>query len=119
MPAPVGEAAAGRPSEGPVCNLCGAAAWVDMNNRRGVRCARCGSLERTRSIKLILDAMGRPKPGSQILHLAPEIGIASWLKNLSPNGYDPVDLDPSRYPSVGVRKFDLVADGPQAARQPL
>ena len=31
---------------------------------------------------------------------------------MSPRGYDPVDLKPSLYKNIGVRKFDIVADSP-------
>lgn len=84
-----------------------------MGSRRGVRCTACGSLERTRSIKLLLDTMGLPKRGARVLHLAPEAGLASWLRSVSPKGYDPVDLYPSLYKQMAVRKFDLVTDSPK------
>lgn len=94
------------------CNLCGSTEWIDMNGRIKVRCARCASFERIRAIKLTLDRLGLPKPGSRILHFAPERALGSWMRENSPNGYLPVDFEPDRYPSLGTQKFDLIEDSP-------
>lgn len=92
------------------CNLCGGTEWIDMGNRKNVRCAQCGSLERTRAIGLFLDHFEIPKPGATIFHMAPERGLADYLKTKNPDHYDAVDIDPSRYPHTDVRRFDAVTD---------
>lgn len=94
------------------CNLCGSENWVDMNGRRLVRCAHCSSFERTRAIKLTLDRLGVPKPHARVLHFAPEMGLGNWLKKKCPEGYRPVDLNPSSYKHFDTERFDLIADSP-------
>lgn len=81
-----------------------------MGQRKNVRCADCRSLERTRAIGLLLDHFGTPKPGSRVLHLAPEKGLADYIKSKNPELYDAVDIDPARYPHSDVRKFDATTD---------
>lgn len=81
-----------------------------MNNRQSVRCNKCGSLERGRSFKLLLDYHKIPKPGANILHFAPERGMSGWLNTTNANHYDAVDLDPNRYPHANVRAFDASKD---------
>lgn len=81
-----------------------------MGSRKSVRCAGCGSLERTRVIKLFLDREGLPKPGSSILHFAPERGLTPVLAAGGTTDYDPVDFAPELFPFCKVRKFDLCVD---------
>jgi hypothetical protein len=92
------------------CNLCGGSTWLNMGNREGVRCAECGSLERTRAVKLVLEALGRPRHGDRILHFAPEKGLARLFKAISPQGYEPADFNPAIYPDASPRRFDLTTD---------
>jgi phosphoglycolate phosphatase len=81
-----------------------------MQSRPAVKCARCGSLERTRVLKLLMDKLGLPKPGQRMLHLAPEKALAPHLRSILADGYDPVDVDPGRYRWEKVRRLDLVHD---------
>jgi len=93
------------------CNVCGGATFLDMNKREKVRCSKCGSLERTRVIKLTLDDLGFPEPGMRVLHLAPEGGLANHLKSrVGEANYDARDIDVERYAHVKVSYFDLVKD---------
>lgn len=90
------------------CNLCGGTEWTDMNSRKGVRCASCKSVERTRLMKLWLDKLGLPRPGMSVLHLAPEAGLAAHISGIVGRGYCPADKDPDRYRHVpNVRQLDL------------
>lgn len=83
-----------------------------MNGRVGVRCASCGSLERTRALKLVLDHLKLPQANSTVLHFAPEAGLARCLSEASPSGYDGVDISPENFPNLKVRKFDIITDCP-------
>ncbi|MET3791753.1 phosphoglycolate phosphatase [Aquamicrobium terrae] len=46
----------------------------------------------------------------KILHFAPEKGLATLFAELTPEGYDPVDLAPDGYRFLKVRQFDVVTD---------
>jgi phosphoglycolate phosphatase len=92
------------------CNICGGDAFVDMPKRPGVRCAACGSLERTRVAALHLSHYVKPAAGARILHFAPERGLAALLRGIGGANYRAVDIDPDRYPGLGVEKFDLCRD---------
>ncbi len=92
------------------CNICGGTAFTDMPKRPRVRCADCGSLERTRVAALHLSEHLRPRLGSHILHFAPERGFAAMLRELGGANYRAVDVDPSRYPGLDVEPFDLCRD---------
>lgn len=95
-----------------VCNICGASDWKDQNGRIGVRCGSCGSVERTRATKLVLDHLRIPAKGSRVLHFAPERGLYRFFSDNVVNGYDPVDLSPENFSGMSVRRFDIVADSP-------
>ncbi len=92
------------------CNICGSAQWSDMNGRIAVKCQSCGSLERTRAIKLIIDKLRIPSATSKILHLAPETGLLNYLSSVSPAGYEAVDYSPENFPSKKVRRFNIITD---------
>ena len=92
------------------CNICGGTAFIDMPKRPGVRCADCGSLERTRVAALHIVEDIRPPSGSHILHFAPERGLAALLGEIGGPNYRAADIDPSRYPGLGVERFDLCED---------
>lgn len=78
------------------CNICGCEEFVDMNQRKGVRCRSCGSLERTRLFFLYLEKLNIPK-GAKILHIAPEKGVYERLRSLEGVDYIVADIDPERY----------------------
>ncbi|UXU07195.1 class I SAM-dependent methyltransferase [Agrobacterium tumefaciens] len=93
------------------CNICGSGSFIAMNKRPNVRCSGCGSVERTRVIKMMLDQLGLPKPGMRVLHLAPEEGLANYLRGIvGADNYDARDIDLERYKKIKVTYFDLVKD---------
>lgn len=97
-------------SETPACNFCGSDDLRTFRGRPACRCAQCMSLERTRIAKLVLDGH-RLRPGQRVLHLAPERALSKYLQAaVGPEHYDAIDIDPSRYPWLNVRRVDLVTD---------
>ena len=92
------------------CNICGGTAFTDMPKRPAVRCTDCGSLERTRVAALHIAEDLRPASGSHILHFAPERGLSVLLREIGGPNYRAVDIDPPRYPGLGVERFDLCED---------
>lgn len=92
------------------CNICGGTAFTDMPKRPAVRCADCGSLERTRVAALHVTEVLKPASGSHILHFAPERGLSALLREIGGPNYRTLDIDPSRYPGLGVERFDLGQD---------
>lgn len=88
------------------CNICGSTEFTDVNRRKGVLCARCGSYERTRLMKLFIEVLN-PPPETRVLHLAPERGLSAWLRARFPD-YVPADYDLPRYSHIpGIVKIDL------------
>lgn len=92
------------------CNICGGENFVDMPERPKVRCASCGSLERTRVCALRLQGDLAPRPGANVLHFAPERGLSQFLRTLSQGNYRAVDIAPENYPGLGAERFDLCRD---------
>lgn len=92
------------------CNICGGEEFLDMPGRPKVRCAACGSLERTRVCALRLQGDLAPSPGASVLHFAPERGLAAFLRELSQGNYRAVDIAPENYPGLGAERFDLCRD---------
>lgn len=80
-----------------------------MPKRPSVRCAGCGSLERTRVAALHLHQIA-PGQGARILHFAPERGLSAWLQQVGGSHYRGLDIDPGRYPGLPVERFDLCRD---------
>ena len=74
------------------CPICGSIDLIEFNNRPSSKCANCGSLERSRYMFLLLNRMGVLAPESSILHIAPEPGIASRLRQLCA-GYTAAEYD--------------------------
>lgn len=92
----------------PVCNLCGHTRFTDMKKRVAVRCASCGSFERTRIFKLFADKYRVFKPGMRVLHLAPEKGLSTFVQAVAGKGYETADFSPELYPHCpDTRKIDL------------
>lgn len=92
------------------CNICGGTEFTDMPKRPNVRCADCGSLERTRLAALHISRHVRLPPEARILHFAPERGLAAMLREFGGDNYRALDIDPSRYPGLDVESFDLCRD---------
>ena len=91
------------------CNLCGGRTFTDMPKRPRVRCAECGSLERTRVAGLHVADLAL-QAGARILHFAPERGLHDLLKSIGGAAYRALDLDPALYPGRAVERFDLCRD---------
>lgn len=90
----------------PACNLCGSTEFREMNGRANAYCARCGSYERTRVLKLALDRLG-VSPEAAVLHLAPERGLSEWLR-ARVRRYVAADIDPATYPHIAdILRIDL------------
>lgn len=91
------------------CNICGCADFVDMGTRKSVRCAGCGSLERTRLLYLYIQELGI-RPGAKILHIAPERGLYEKLKAIPGIEYTVADIDPPRYAFAPECKYIDLTD---------
>ena len=81
-----------------------------MPKRPKVRCADCGSLERTRLAALHIARHVALAPGARILHFAPERGLAAMLREIGGDNYLAADIDPTRYSGLDVVRFDLCRD---------
>jgi phosphoglycolate phosphatase len=94
------------------CPICGGTEFVDFRKRVKAKCAACGSLERTRTVKLILDHVVKLRPGMQVLHFAPERSLTGFIHGVVGAGYKCFDLDPSGYKEtpVEVKAFNLCKD---------
>lgn len=94
----------------PSCNVCGGRSFEDVGARIDVQCAECGSLERTRLIKLVIDERGLLAAGTRVLHIAPEPGLAhAFVESGAACRFG--DLDPAGFPDVpGVERLDLCRD---------
>jgi phosphoglycolate phosphatase len=93
------------------CNLCGSTSFKDMRARVNMKCAECGSLERTRALALKLEAAGLPRTGDRVLHFAPEKGLARYfIERVGEENYRACDLEPKRYSFLDVERFDLCRD---------
>ncbi len=100
------------------CNLCQNDIFIDMNNRKKVRCKKCGSLERTRLFWMYLQKLKIEK-NHKVLHLAPDRGIYEVLSKLvDSENYVVADIDPKRYPFADrCLKIDLCNLDRQPSRE--
>ncbi|MFO1087911.1 MAG: class I SAM-dependent methyltransferase [Reyranellaceae bacterium] len=64
-------------------------------------CSRCHSQSRTRLIHSYLKVKLRERTSVDILHIAPEISLAKWLRDRWPTGYVAADIAPERYSHTG------------------
>lgn len=92
------------------CNICGGTAFSDMPGRPLARCTSCGGLERARVAALHIRHKLNLAPGSRILHFAPERGLSALLRGIGGENYRACDIDPAKYPGLGVEPFDLCRD---------
>lgn len=92
------------------CNICGGTAFSDMPGRPLARCTSCGGLERARVAALHIRHKLNLAQGSHILHLAPERGLSALLRGIGGENYRACDIDPAKYPGLGVEPFDLCRD---------
>lgn len=81
-----------------ICNICGNQSFVDFNNRKGVRCEKCNSLERTRLFWMYLNNIKLDSSKAKILHIAPEQGIYNvFSRKFGKENYIVADLFPEKY----------------------
>lgn len=90
------------------CNICDGRTFIDFNNRSAVRCAGCGSVERTRLLWLYLEKIGLSSE-SRVLHIAPEKGIYTKISGIvASDNYELCDIQPENYKFAnGMRHIDL------------
>ena len=95
-----------------MCPICSSTNFNDFRNRKKVRCAGCGSFERSRYLWTILAKLNFDNTKGKILHIAPEVGIAKLLKERYPDRYQAVDFEPEIYAetSIDVEHIDLCND---------
>lgn len=95
--------------QSPICPICGGGEFLDFNRRVQVMCGGCNSFERTRLAWLAIERFMKERPLRNVVHFAPEPGIARALSKLCGDGYRAFDFDPDRYrfDFVEVRKLDL------------
>jgi SAM-dependent methyltransferase len=80
------------------CNICGYRGRFQSAGkppRIDARCPRCGSAERYRLLTLWLDRHGTFLHDAQVLHFAPEAGLAAMLKKRV-GRYQSADITPGR-----------------------
>lgn len=92
----------------PFCPICGSTRFEAFNGRPRARCSNCRAVERTRILFGVLSRQGVLRKGMQVLHLAPETGLALRLKSLA-GRYVPADRDVTRYAKLlpEAMKIDL------------
>jgi len=88
------------------CNICGSTEFVDMNSRKGVRCKKCGSLERTRLLYLYIQKLNFTSV-PRILHIAPERGLSEKLYELAGENYISADISMEYEWCRNFRQIDL------------
>lgn len=92
------------------CNICNSDNWADFAGRPGAKCATCGSLERTRLLKLYLDKRHFSFNKKTIFHCAPEPGLYNLISSSDTLKYQAVDFNPKISNDIFVEKFDLCVD---------
>jgi predicted SAM-dependent methyltransferase len=92
-----------------VCPICLGEEFLDVNRRRNGQCSRCNSLERTRLQWLVLDRLLCDNKVLDVLHFAPDEGIARKLYDRYGAHYRAFDFNPELYPFnfVEVKQLDL------------
>lgn len=94
----------------PGCPECGSKVFNPVGAQ--IVCEGCGNVERYRVARLLIDFEVKPQPDWRILHIAPEIGLAKYLKSICGNGYEAFDFNPDKYITDGldVNRIDLCKD---------
>ena len=88
------------------CILCGCSEFEDFAGRKGARCKKCKSLERTRMLVLFLKSKNILKENMNILHFAPEKCLHDLLLSYSPTEYIKADIR-SNVEGIDVTYFDI------------
>lgn len=76
-----------------ICPACGGTEFGPYNKHPQRVCVKCRSLERGRFQVLILKHLGLPRPGSRILHVAPEPHLFRIFSDASGEAYHPCDYE--------------------------
>jgi ribosomal protein S27AE len=94
------------------CPVCGSSSLQAFRGRPRARCGKCGAFERSRLLQLVLEGLPLSEVTGELLHLAPEIGVARRLQGLFGDRYRACDLDPTGYRGKGfeVRQLDVCRD---------
>ena len=93
-----------RPAECPCCGFSGRFLTGGSAARIGAMCPSCSSYERHRLFAIASSARFIDLSGKEVLHFAPEKGIASLVKRASPARYVTADLRSGRAANlVGIR----------------
>ena len=66
-----------------ICPICGFSVFIDFNKRKKIKCSNCYSLERNRMLWVMMERLGLIKLDMDILHFAPEPGLANRLMKIS------------------------------------
>jgi hypothetical protein len=88
-----------------LCPVCSSTSFSDYFGRKDALCSGCGSIERTRVAKLLIDHVVKLQPGARVLHLHPEPGLMAVLRASVGAGYDAVEPK-GRRAAEGVRSID-------------
>jgi SAM-dependent methyltransferase len=96
----------------PTCPICKGRAFGVFNNRPGVRCETCGSLERGRYQWLVLQRLVPLTPGALVVHFAPEAFFITHFAQQPAIRYRAYDKYPEFYQNdkVPVMELDLCTD---------
>lgn len=95
-----------------ICPICKTSQFDDFRGRKNVRCAECGSFERSRYLWSILEKLKLNKVDGDILHIAPEVGIAEKLRKIYGDKYRTLDFEPEIYEKTNlvIEQIDLCKD---------
>lgn len=100
-------AAGVHPRTCPLCGYHGAFTAYGFPFRFDAQCARCGSLERHRLVKLVLERTGVIGPGHSVLHFAPEPQLTEAIRALA-GTYTTADLMRPRVDlRLDIERLDL------------
>jgi SAM-dependent methyltransferase len=89
-----------------VCGTSGRFLAFGLPPRLDARCRRCGSLERQRLLALYLQRTNSIS-GRDVLHFAPEPGLAQWLCRSEPRKYISGDLRKSADRILDVEQLEI------------
>ncbi|WP_284162608.1 methyltransferase domain-containing protein [Frigidibacter sp. SD6-1] len=104
------DAAGVHPRSCPLCDYYGAFTPYGFPLRFDAQCAKCGSLERHRLVKLLLDRKKVIGPGHSVLHFAPEPQLGATIRALAGH-YVTADLMRPRVDlKLNIEAMDLADD---------
>lgn len=86
-----------------LCPICGSTQVNAYRGRERARCASCGAFERSRLLHLVLQQVDLRGVHGDVLHLAPELGVARNLQGILGERYVACDINPAMYEGKGFR----------------